>query len=356
MSEEAAAAHLGRRLHSASVTDSNAILSRYRQPVTDAMRRALDRPGVEHVLLMRQHLGWGEGGSGAPAGKMVRPAFCLLACEAVGGDMRRAVPAAAAIELLHNFTLIHDDIEDGSATRHGRETLWRRVGVPLAINAGDGMFVLARNLLLEMEGEGVAPERVLAAIRMLDEACVELCEGQHLDLSFEGRDRVSLAEYEAMIGGKTAALLGGAAAVGAIAGGADDATAATFGRAARALGMAFQVQDDVLGVWGDEASTGKPVADDIRSKKKSFPITWGLEHRSTAAAGELERLYAAEMNENAVSRAVALLEEVGARTAAAEAAHRWADEGIRMLRELTLRERPRADIEALAAFFVARSS
>jgi geranylgeranyl diphosphate synthase type I len=341
------------------VTGPEAILARHRQPVLDAMRRALDRPGLEHVRLMRQHFGW-DGTSTAEAagaaGKMVRPAFCLLACEAVGGDPARAVPAAAAIELLHNFTLIHDDIEDDSDTRHGRETLWRRVGIPLAINAGDGMFVLARNLLLNIEREGVPPERVLAATRVLDDACVDLCEGQHLDLSFESRDRVTLAEYEAMIAGKTAALLGASAAVGAIAGGANDDTAATLGRAARALGMAFQVQDDVLGVWGDEAATGKPVADDIRSRKKSFPIAWALEHSAAPAAAELERLYSADMDEAAVARAVSLLDETGARTAATAAALRWRDEGIRLLREMPMQEKPRSEIEALASFFVARSS
>ena len=122
------------------------------------MRRALDRPGVEHVRLMRQHFGWdGEARSeGAAGGKMLRPALCLLACEAVGGDVAQAMPAAAAIELVHNFTLIHDDIEDASDTRHGRETLWRVVGVPQAINAGDGMFVLAQRTLLRMADAGVA--------------------------------------------------------------------------------------------------------------------------------------------------------------------------------------------------------
>ena len=180
------------------------ILTRYRRPVLDAMRAALDRPTIGHISLMRYHLGWEDAAGNAidaTGGKMLRPAFCLLACEAVGGDMSRALSAAAAMELLHNFTLIHDDIEDSSDMRHGRVTLWRRVGIPLAINAGDGMFVLAQRTLLDMASAGVPAERVLEAAKVLDEASVILCEGQHADISFESRHKVSLAEYEAMIAG-----------------------------------------------------------------------------------------------------------------------------------------------------------
>jgi geranylgeranyl diphosphate synthase type I len=317
------------------------------------MRAALDRPGIEHVALMREHLGFdGERDTG---GKMLRPALCLLACEAVGALMERALAAAAAIELLHNFTLIHDDIEDASDTRHGRETLWRRHGIPLAINAGDGMFVLAQRTLLDLEQTGVPPDRILAAARVLDEACVILCEGQHLDLSFESRHRVSLAEYEAMIAGKTAALLGASVEIGAMAGGADDITSRALGECGRMLGMAFQVHDDVLGVWGDESQTGKPVADDIRSRKKSFPIVWAFEQAPRRAREELDRIYTGEMDEPAVNRAVALLEESGARAAATDTAERWLDDALSQLNGLDLVGARRGDIEALARFFVERS-
>jgi geranylgeranyl diphosphate synthase type I len=338
--------------------DIDAILIRYRKPVIDAMRAALARPGIEHIALMRYHLGWEDGAGNAiddAGGKMLRPAFCLLACEAVGGRVERALPAAAAIELLHNFTLIHDDIEDASDTRHGRETLWRRVGIPLAINAGDGLFVLARRTLLDLRA-GVAPERVLEAARVLDEACVLLCEGQHADISFESRHRVSLAEYEVMIEGKTAVLLGAAAHVGALAGGADDATAKALDDCARMLGMAFQVQDDVLGVWGDSALTGKPVADDIRTRKKSFPVVWAFEHAPQAARERLDRLCNGEMVEADVSEAVSLLEEAGARQAAVDVAELWVEDALGQLEGLDLVEERRRDIEALAAFFVARST
>ena len=333
------------------------ILARYRQPVLDAMRAALDRPGVEHIALMRYHLGW-EDAKGvaidAPGGKMLRPAFCMLACESVGGDIARALPAAAAIELLHNFTLIHDDIEDASDARHGRETLWRLVGIPLAINAGDGLFVLAQRTLLDMTGAGVPADRVIEAARVLHEACIVLCEGQHADISFESRHRVSLAEYEAMIAGKTAALLGASAQIGAIAGGAEDVTAAALGECARRLGMAFQVQDDVLGIWGDTAITGKPVADDIRSKKRSFPVVWAFERAPAAARERLDTIYGGEMSETTVDEAVAMLAETGAREAATSEAERWVTDALRALDGLELETSKRAEIEALAEFFVKR--
>lgn len=323
------------------------------------MRAALDRPAVEHIALMRYHLGWQDAAGkalDATGGKLLRPAFCLLACEAVGGDMTRALPAAAAIELLHNFTLIHDDIEDASDTRHGRETLWRRVGIPLAINAGDGMFVLAQRTLLDLTQAGVPADRVLEAASVLNEACVVLCEGQHADISFESRHRVSVAEYEAMIAGKTAALLAASAQIGAIAGGASDETAAALGEAVRKLGMGFQIQDDVLGIWGDPDLTGKPVADDIRSKKRSFPVVWAFEHAPAAARERLDAIYGAPMTEACVDEAVALLTEAGARDQSSATAQEWVSDGLAALAALNLRADRLHDIESLAAFLTSRDA
>ncbi len=337
----------------------DALLARYRAPTLAAIRAALERPGVEHVRLMRQHFGWEDARGNATddsGGKLLRPTLCLLACEAVGGDIARALPAAAAIELLHNFTLIHDDIEDGSDTRHGRETLWRRHGVPLAINAGDGMFVRAQLTMLGLEQIGVPAGRALEAARVFNDAAVLLCEGQHADITFESRDRLSLAEYEAMIAGKTAALLGASAQIGAIAGGGGDATARALGEFGRMLGMAFQIQDDVLGVWGDAARTGKPVADDIRSRKKCFPVVWAFGHARGEAASRLQRLYAADMTEPAVEEVLALLDELAARQAAADAADLLREDALGMLDGLGLVPDRQRELEALANFAVTRDT
>jgi geranylgeranyl diphosphate synthase type I len=342
------------------LTRVNDLLARYRDEVVAGMRTALARPGVEHSRLMRYHLGWEDaGGAPMPAGggKMLRPALCLLCCQAVGGEARRAMPAAVALELVHNFTLIHDDIEDGSDTRHGRATLWRVAGVPQAINAGDGMFVLAQRTLLRLEETGVPPGRVLDASRRLNEACVALCEGQYADIGFERRERVGQAEYEAMIDGKTAALLGASAAIGAAAGGADAATVDALGECGRLLGLAFQIQDDVLGIWGEADVTGKPVADDIRSRKKSFPVVWAFDHLSGDALRRFEAVYvSAEVTEADVETVLVLLDEAGARAAASAEAARWADEALALLGPRQLDAERRRDLEALAAFFVHRTA
>ena len=336
------------------------VMARYRDAVVGAMRAALDRPAVDHIGLLRYHLGWEDATGRAVAhagGKMLRPALCLLCCEAVGGGVARAMPAAAAIELIHNFTLIHDDIEDSSDTRHGRPTLWRVAGMPRALNAGDGMFVLAQRTLLGLAEAGVSPDRVIQAARILDDACVALCEGQHADIGFEKREQVSLAEYEAMIAGKTAALLGASMAIGGIAGGAEAGTVDALGECGRLLGLAFQIQDDVLGVWGEAAVTGKPVADDIRSRKKSFPAVYAFDHLDGEQLARLRTIYAAEaMSEDDVAVARALLEASGARDTAETEAERRAGSAIDVIALLPLDRERRRDIEALASFFVHRSA
>lgn len=334
------------------------VLTRYRDPVRAGLLAAVQRPGIEHLRHMRYHLGFedadGHAVDGA-GGKMLRPALTLLACEAVGGDAARAMPAAVSIELLHNFSLIHDDIEDGSETRHARATLWTIAGVPQAINTGDGMFVLAQRTLLDMEASGATADRVLAAARMLNDACIALCEGQHDDIGFETRARVSQDEYEAMIAGKTSALLGAAMGIGAVAGGADDTTVAALAMTGIRLGMAFQIQDDVLGIWGESELTGKSTSDDVRSRKKSFPVVYAFDRLKDAGLGEMQRIYASPVVEDAdVERVLELLDSVSARATATAVAEEWAAQAVETLRPLELSPDRREDIEALASFFVHR--
>jgi geranylgeranyl diphosphate synthase type I len=337
-----------------------AILARYRPPVLDAMHASLAIDGIEHVRLMRRHLGW-EDETGvqvrARAGKMLRPALCLLTAEAAGGAIERALPAAVAIELLHNFTLIHDDIEDRSDTRHGRPTLWRETGEALAINAGDGMFVLARAELLRLAEAGLDAGRTLRAARMLDDACLRLCEGQHLDLTFESRPAVLLADYEAMVRGKSAALIGAAMGIGALAVGSDNETIAACQRCGDELGMALQVRDDALGVWGAPEVTGKPASDDIRSRKKSFPVIHAFQHLNGDAKRRLGEIYeSAEASDAEVREVRQLLEQAGSREAAAVEARLHAQTAVDAIRAVQLDAGRRDDIEAIAAFVVEREA
>jgi geranylgeranyl diphosphate synthase type I len=337
-----------------------AAVARYRHAIEAGLRAVVDRREVEHASLMRYHFGWHDA-DGQPtdgtSGKLLRPVLCLLSCEAVGSPAERAMPAAVALELLHNFTLIHDDIEDASDSRHGRPTLWRVAGVPHAINAGDGMFVLAQLALLDLRTAGANAPRTLEAIALLNEAAVRLCEGQHLDMGFEQRATVTMDEYESMAAGKSAALIGASMAMGALAGGADDRTVAAFDRAGGSLGLAFQVQDDVLGVWGDADVTGKPVADDIRARKKSFPAVYAREHLPAADREALDRIYAqAALTGDDVSVALRLFDEAGARDAATAAARAHARDATRALEGLSLVRERLAEIAAVAEFAVRRSA
>ena len=255
--------------------------ARYRPLVQREMRAAIgdapDAPGAHGPFYawMRYHLGW-EDGAGRPVeaspGKMLRPLGLLLATELCGGRAEQAVAAAAAVELVHNFSLLHDDIEDRSDRRRGRETVWTFAGVAHAINAGDGMLMLAHLAMYRLAAAGVDSARTGAASRELHLACLRLVEGQYLDISFEGRVDVTLEEYLRMAEGKTAAMFAAPFAIGAILAGADPRVVDAYREFGRRAGLAFQAVDDLLGIWGDPVVTGKPVGDDLGSYKMTYPV------------------------------------------------------------------------------------
>jgi geranylgeranyl diphosphate synthase type I len=251
-------------------------------PHIEAEMRDVINAGAQPALfntMLNYHLGFANA-DGSPAqvnaGKRIRPVLVLLSCEACGGGWDQALPAAAAVELLHNFSLIHDDIEDGDELRRGRPTLWRQWGEAQAINSGDAMFAMAHIALQRSAERGVPAEHVVRALRAFDEMCVHLTIGQHLDLSFETRNDVSAAEYMTMIEGKTAALTAACCQIGAIVAGANDAQINALRDFGRWIGMSFQLQDDVLGIWGDPAKTGKQDSD-LAHHKKTLPILFAAE-------------------------------------------------------------------------------
>ncbi|ARF79761.1 family 2 encapsulin nanocompartment cargo protein polyprenyl transferase [Kitasatospora aureofaciens] len=288
------------------------ILARARRLVDPVLRAAVDSlPGTMRKVA-GYHFGWWEADgtpSEASSGKAIRPALVLAAAQALGGTPGTAVAAAAAVELVHNFTLLHDDVIDRDDTRRHRPTAWRVFGTTEAILAGDAMHSLALRLVAED-----AHPAARGSIRRLADCVVELCEGQQIDCAFEQRNDVSLAECLAMAEAKTGALLGAACAMGALYGGGSEETAQAMDGFGREIGLAFQLIDDLIGIWGDPAVTGKPVGADLVARKKSLPVVRAL-GSGTAEGARLAELYALErpLGPEELAQCAAAVEAAGGR-------------------------------------------
>ncbi|MGW1769559.1 polyprenyl synthetase family protein, partial [Streptomyces sp. NPDC002073] len=288
--------------------EAAALLDATRETVNPELRRAVEGlPGSLRRVSM-YHFGW-EHADGRPAsgnaGKAIRPALVLAAAAALGGTAAAAVRPAAAVELAHNFTLLHDDIIDEDARRRGRPTAWTVFGIPDALLAGDTLLALALRLL----AEDPHPASARASARLA--ACViELSAGQQADCSFERQAEVSLDACLAMAMAKTGALLGCSCALGALYAGAGDEEVEALDGFGREAGLAFQLIDDLIGIWGDPEHTGKPAGADLAARKKSLPVVAALTS-GTAAGEELARLYAGPMAGDDVRRAADAVERAG---------------------------------------------
>jgi geranylgeranyl diphosphate synthase type I len=299
------------------------LFDQFRQRYADELDAAISRvlamaPGAPDLSVMLNYpLGrvdeFNQPYDGS-TGKRIRPLFLLLCTEAAGGDWRKAVYAAAAVELLHNFSLIHDDIQDDSPLRHNRPTVWKIWGIANAINAGDLLFSLAFVALQQLSTTGLPPKILIEIWAIFNRTNLELTRGQHLDMRFERQPTVTIDEYLSMIKGKSAALLATCAQIGALIASHDFEMAERYGDFALNLGVAFQIRDDILGIWGDEAVTGKSTATDILSKKKSLPVLYGLERSvDLVAIYQQDHLQSVD-----VERAVSELERCGAQDYARE--------------------------------------
>ena len=231
--------------------------------------------------MMAYQLGWeGEHAGPKAQGKRIRPLIVLLSTNLCNGIWQKALPAAASVELLHNFSLIHDDIEDKSEIRRARPTLWCKFGMPQAINSGDAMFALAHISMLKL-GYLINNETGFEAIKLLDQTCLALTGGQFLDMYYENLRDISLQDYLIMIEGKTAALLATTAELGAIVAESSIENRKNLRSFGKSLGLAFQCWDDWLGIWGDEKQTGKSNSSDLMSGKKTLPILFALEQKKS---------------------------------------------------------------------------
>ncbi len=328
-----------------------AVLARASEIVQPALRKAVAGLDPHLRTPAEYHFGWVEP-DGTPvsggSGKGVRPALAVLGAEAVGGTAQDAVPGAVALELIHNFSLVHDDIMDGDRTRRHRRTVWDVYGVGDAIVIGDALHTLAFEVLLDEAG----PLHIAAA-RRLGLATSAMIAGQAQDSALDRRMDVELADCLEMEANKTGALLAQSVAIGAVLGGADEETAGCLERYGTELGLSFQAVDDILGIWGDPAKTGKPAGSDLRERKKSMPVAMALE-AGGPLAGQLHQAFAGEPTDQVIDTLAAALEGAGVRDQVAALARARLAVAVAALDECPLAAGPRAELEELARFVVER--
>lgn len=338
------------------------VLARSRRAIHPALTSAVDRLAPEIRQIAAYHMGWTDSDGNpveAPGGKGVRPTLAILGAEAAWADPDVGVPGGVAVELVHNFSLIHDDIIDTDTERHHRPTVWSVYGVGPAIVAGDALQVLAHQVLLES-----SPTTGAAASADLADATAAMIAGQADDIAFEKRRSVSVEQCTAMCAAKTGALLGSAACIGAILAGAPEATVGALRDYGNHLGLAFQAIDDLLGIWGDPERTGKPAGSDLRQRKKSMPVVSALA-AGGAEADELRTLILgpedhdgplAPLGADEVERARSLVEACGGREWTTVRAKANLDAALGALERVRLSAIPHRDLADLAVYVVERES
>ena len=328
------------------------------------MRSILDEhrgPAGPLYDMLAYHLGL-DGSDGGSA-KRIRPLLGLLVVRALGGDYRRALAGAAAVELGHNFSLVHDDIQDRDRERRHRATLWALWGVPQAINAGDALFALSRLALYRLathENDPDAPDarRVLELMRIYYQTCLALCEGQYLDISFEGRLDVTVDEYLQMIDLKTSALMAAGVETAATLASQDPVVIGGFRRFGAQLGLAFQMADDVKGAFWQESASGKSEAGDLHRRKKTMPVIWALNHATDTDRARLQALFAPseddrQLTDAEVTEARTILDRCGAREKTLGEVRRYRDEALAELAALPLEPEAGAELAIFVEAMIA---
>ena len=335
-----------------------AILGKHRVEVEDSLSKALSlhNPGL-HTML-KYHLGWvDEHGhlTSSNQGKGLRSSLCMFACEAVGGRSEQALAAAVAVELVHNFSLIHDDIQDGDKERRHRPTLWAIWGSPRALQAGNVMRILADLSIQQLSHNQVAPEVVAMCSKLLTVAYLETVEGQYLDLDFEGRTDINISDYLDMISRKTGALIRCSMQLGALTGNGDTKTVQALAKCGQYLGAVFQIRDDCLGIWGYEEETGKAAGNDLRRKKNSLPLVYALEQAGTMEKEQLQSIYAKEQVEDRdVASTLSLLADLGASEYVQSLAQDQAARALETLDGIELVPGAREEFQELVEFLLTR--
>jgi len=335
------------------------VLTRARDLVTPALRVAVDLLAPELRGIAAYHLGWVDElgvATGSNGGKGVRPALAILSAEAVGAESSHGLPGAVAIELVHNYSLIHDDVMDNDRERRHRATVWAVFGIAQAIIVGDALAALAQQVVLQPEIL-VAGGSDLAGYQgalVLADATAKMIAGQSQDMAFELRNRVTFEECIAMEAGKTGALLGCASSIGAVLANAPKPTVDALDRFGVELGISFQAVDDLLGIWGDPKTTGKPSMADLRQHKKSLPVTFALSSADPGADELAELLCVPELSESQIVRMAQIVERCGGREATNDLADERLECALEALNEAQIVESARQQFEDIAHFVVER--
>lgn len=317
-----------------------------------AVQRANDFGNSRLYEMLAYHMGWtSTSGGNESKGKRIRPLLVLLSCSAAGGDWKKALPAASAVELVHNFSLIHDDIEDNSPLRRGRPTIWQKWGIPQAINCGDAMFALAHLEAVRLS-QTVSPSVAMKAVRLLQYTCLHLTHGQFLDLSYETRKDLTIDDYWYMVEGKTAALVATSTQLGAMSADCDDLKCELFRKFGLSLGLAFQVQDDYLGIWGNSSLTGKSSLSDLQTGKITLPVLFGLEQKGNFARRWKQGSIAADE----VPEITKLLETEGAKDFTQAEAKRHIEEALTALDTVHPSDRAGDVLQNLAVSLIHRQA
>ncbi len=335
---------------------------RYQGRIDDALRGEMAAFESPLYTTLRYYLGWVDPDgvpNPQPKGKALRPTLCLLACEAAGGVPDTAIPAAVSLEYIHNFSLIHDDIEDGDETRHHRKTVWAIWGEPIGITSGNTIFALADLAVGKLIDRGVSSECAIKVGASLTERYLRMMEGQYLDISYESEESIGIEKYLDMIQRKTGALIECSVHCGALIGAEGepgDSLVDGLRHIGRGLGYVFQIRDDVLGVWGGPA-TGKPVGADIQRRKKALPAVHALANATGAAGREISSIFRGEeVASSNVETVLEIMDDLGTRDYCESLAKDHWLRTLEVIKSVPLAGTAESDFRELGEYLLVRES
>lgn len=335
------------------------IFSKYHAQVSSMMQHQFPNNETKINTMLKYFLGWtdstGQLTNKPISGKALRPILCVLACDAAGGNVEQVMPAAIPLELIHNFSLIHDDIQDKDELRHNRPTIWALWGNPKALIAGNNLRIIADITMNKLMETGVPTNKCLRVNSILTQACLEMIEGQYLDIKYEGETSLTKQLYLEMISKKTGALITAAINIGVILATENQNKLKAFNDFGKYLGAVFQITDDILGIWGKESKTGKPVGADIIRKKNSLPIILTNSNTTNKNQKIIENIYSKHTISNQdLNEILNIMEQSKTKERCLDLATTYCQKALSSIKNVSISEESRKDIESIALFLTQR--